>query len=173
MLWTLSLANYYLYFITCFFRVFFFPVYSLEQILLCSHFCLTFSDFVKLDETVTYPGLEGVALSEASLWSLYVSSGLGGRAESEIIIGYIFPLCAGGRWGWKCRSWNQSQVWAGVFPMLCGYHHPIKSKFGFQAVTAKTLRIRSELALFPLSMKQWHNVNPVQAWKRNAMPECN
>lgn len=54
-------------------------------------FCLTFSVFMKLGELVLYPGLEGCPCVGASLDSLRVPSGFGGRARSDMSTSHIFP----------------------------------------------------------------------------------
>ena len=46
---------------------------------------------MKLGELVLYPGLEGCPCVGASLDSLHVPSGFGGRARSDMSTTHIFP----------------------------------------------------------------------------------
>ena len=89
-------------------------------------------------------------------------SGLGGRAESEIIIGCIFPsvlaavtLVGGGAGNIGARTKGKRELGfilcsVAVVPPINRSPYRLGSKFA----TEKSLRVRSKLALFLLSMKQ-------------------
>ena len=61
---------------------------------LSSHF-LNFLCCMKLGETVTYCGLEGVSLCRRVLYSLCVPSAFGRRAGFDVNTSHDFPRCAG------------------------------------------------------------------------------
>lgn len=75
---------------------------------------------MKLDETVTCCGLEGVSLCKSILYSLCVPSAFGGRAGFDVNTSHVFlqgmlavitfGSMGRGLWAWGRRGWGQSHV---------------------------------------------------------------
>ena len=134
---------------------------------------------MKLGETVTYPGLEGVSLCESIPLQFVCSQCL--FWESCIWHEHNLhpPRCAGSyhldrMWSWRWRGYGWSLVWAGSSPLLRGQHHSTGCRVNSQAAGAEALRVRSKMALFPLSVcshpsQHWH-IFPKgeQCWARGA-----
>ena len=91
-----------------------------------------------------------------------MSSGLGGRAESEIIIGCIFPCVlaavtwvggVAGNIGARTKAKSELGFFLCSMAMVTPINRP-PYRLGSKFATEKSLRVRSKLALFLLSMKQ-------------------
>ena len=96
-----------------------------------------------------------------SLYSLHVPSRFGGRAGSDVSRSHIFPqgvlaaitLVGGGAGDEGAR--------ARASPLLSGQHHPTGGGGRSQGAEAEALRVRSKLALSPVSVcspspQHWH-----------------
>ena len=111
---------------------------------------------MKLAQSVTYSGFEGVSLcgtvsiqSVRAQW-LWWESWVWYDHELCLSLGYAGSYHLDKRWGWTWRGQSQSQVWARDSPLLSGQHYPIEGRVRSQVPEAEVLRVKSELAPFPL-----------------------
>ena len=152
MLWTHYLVNYFFYFISHFFR--FFPYSFNWNKFLCLPIWLNFLCLYEISwSCYLFQSWSGVLVWEHP-YLIYVCSKTDGRAGSDSIRSHIFPqgvlaaitLVGGGAGGGGAKA--RARCEQGLF--LCSLTNTIGSIS--QVAGAEDLRVRSKLALFPVSV---------------------
>ena len=117
---------------------------------------LTFSETMKLGETVTFCCLERVCLCEhipiqspCAQW-LWWERWTWHENKSHLSSGFAGSYPLGSRWSCRWRGYGQNQVWAEASTLISYHHCPIGGMVGSQVTGAEALRVRSGLAKFPL-----------------------